>query len=145
MPVAIPQVQVSTTGTISVETPIVADAVVNEVITRPSQVTSQTSVAQTQQVQSPQAEKPKETAKSEPKQETKQARKEAPKQVANIEVPTMATPVIKVEQVQIVDLLSRKMISKPIKNSDREFYLMMVGTHQLHEDMVNEQYRRKRN
>lgn len=139
-PVAIPQVQVSTTGTISVETPIVSDKVVNEVITRPSQVASQSSVAQTQQGQSPQAEKPKETAKSETKQETKQDRKQAPKQVANIEVPTIATPVIKVEQVQIVDLLSRKMISKPIKSSDREFYLMMVGTHKLHEDMIDGQY-----
>lgn len=140
-PVAIPQVQVSTTGTISVETPIVVDRVVNEVITRPqtSQMTSQTSVAQTQQLQSPQAEKPKETAKSETKQETKQAPKQQVK-VANIEVPTIATPVIKVEQVQIVDLLSRKMISKPIKSSDRDFYLMMVGTHKLHEDMIDGQF-----
>jgi hypothetical protein len=139
-PVAIPQVQISTTGTVSVETPIVADRVVNEVITRTSQMTSQSSVAQTQQVQSPQAEKPKETAKSETKQETKQDRKQAPKQVANIEVPTIATPVIKVEQVQILDLLSKKMISKPIKSSDRDFYLMMVGTHKLHEDMIDGQY-----
>jgi hypothetical protein len=139
-PVAIPQVQVSTTGTVSVETPIVADRVVNEVITRTSQITSQSNVAQTQQVQSPQAEKPKETAKSETKQETKQDRKQAPKQVANIEVPTIATPVIKVEQVQILDLLSKKMISKPIKSSDRDFYLMMVGTHKLHEDMIDGQY-----
>jgi hypothetical protein len=140
-PVAIPQVQVSTTGTISVETPIVADRVVNEVITRPqtSQMTSQSSVAQTQQLQSPQAEKPKETAKSETKQETKQAPKQQVK-VANIQVPTIATPVIKVEQVQIVDLLSRKMISKPIKSSDRDFYLMMVGTHKLHEDMIDGQF-----
>jgi hypothetical protein len=140
-PVAIPQVQVSTTGTISVETPIVADRVVNEVITRPqtSQMTSQSSVAQTQQLQSPQSEKPKETAKSETKQETKQAPKQQVK-VANIEVPTIATPVIKVEQVQIVDLLSRKMISKPIKSSDRDFYLMMVGTHKLHEDMIDGQF-----
>lgn len=139
-PVAIPQVQISTTGTVSVETPIVADRVVNEVITRTSQMTSQSSVAQTQQVQSPQAEKPKETAKSDTKQETKQDRKQAPKQVANIEVPTIATPVIKVEQVQILDLLSKKMISKPIKSSDRDFYLMMVGTHKLHEDMIDGQY-----
>lgn len=139
-PVAIPQVQISTTGTVSVETPIVADRVVNEVITRTSQVTSQSNVAQTQQVQSPQAEKPKETAKSETKQEVKQDRKQAPKQVANIEVPTIATPVIKVEQVQILDLLSKKMISKPIKSSDRDFYLMMVGTHKLHEDMIDGQY-----
>jgi hypothetical protein len=139
-PVAIPQVQISTTGTVSVETPIVADRVVNEVITRTSQMTSQSNVAQTQQVQSPQAEKPKETAKSETKQETKQDRKQAPKQVANIEVPTIATPVIKVEQVQILDLLSKKMISKPIKSSDRDFYLMMVGTHKLHEDMIDGQY-----
>lgn len=139
-PVAIPQVQISTTGTVSVETPIVADRVVNEVITRTSQMTSQSNVAQTQQVQSPQAEKPKETAKSETKQETKQDRKQASKQVANIEVPTIATPVIKVEQVQILDLLSKKMISKPIKSSDRDFYLMMVGTHKLHEDMIDGQY-----
>jgi hypothetical protein len=139
-PVAIPQVQISTTGTVSVETPIVADRVVNEVITRTSQMTSQSNVAQTQQVQSPQAEKPKETAKSETKQEVKQDRKQAPKQVANIEVPTIATPVIKVEQVQILDLLSKKMISKPIKSSDRDFYLMMVGTHKLHEDMIDGQY-----
>jgi hypothetical protein len=137
-PVAIPQVQISTTGTVSVETPIVADAVVNEVITRTSQVTSQSSVAQTQQVQSPQAEKPKETVKS----ETKQDKKQAQKQVGNIEVPTIATPVIKVEQVQILDLLSRKMISKPIKGSDRDYYLMMVGTHKLHEDMIDGQYRK---
>jgi len=140
-PVSIPQVQVSTRGTVSVETPIVSDTVVNEVITREptsresSQPSNQNSVAQTQQVQSPQAEKPKETVKSEtkPKQQVK---------VGSIEVPTIATPVIKAEQVQIVDLLSRKMISKPIKNSDRDFYLMMVGTHKLHEDMIDGQYRK---
>lgn len=140
-PVSIPQVQVSTRGTVSVETPIVSDTVVNEVITREptsresSQPSNQNSVAQTQQVQSPQAEKPKEIVKSEtkPKQQVK---------VGSIEVPTIATPVIKAEQVQIVDLLSRKMISKPIKNSDRDFYLMMVGTHKLHEDMIDGQYRK---
>jgi hypothetical protein len=140
-PVSIPQVQVSTRGTVSVETPIVSDTVVNEVITREptsresNQPSNQNSVAQTQQVQSPQTEKPKETVKSEtkPKQQVK---------VGSIEVPTIATPVIKAEQVQIVDLLSRKMISKPIKNSDRDFYLMMVGTHKLHEDMIDGQYRK---
>lgn len=141
----VPSLQVTTTGAISVETPIVADATVNEIITKPSQMTSQISVVSTQQLQSVPTEKPKETVKAETKQEAKPEVKQAPKQqvkVANIEVPTIATPVVKIEQVQIVDLLSKKMISKPIKRSDRDFYLMMVGTHKLHEEMVDGQYGR---
>lgn len=144
-PVAMPSLQVTTTGAISVETPIVADATVNEIITKPSQMTSQTSVVSTQQLQTVPTEKPKETVKAETKQEARPDAKQAPKQqvkVANIEVPTIATPVVKIEQVQIVDLLSKKMISKPIKRSDRDFYLMMVGTHKLHEEMVDGQYGR---
>ena len=141
----VPSLQVTTTGAISVETPIVADATVNEIITKPSHLTSQISVVSTQQLQPVPTEKPKETVKAETKQEAKQEVKQAPKQqvkVANIEVPTIATPVVKIEQVQIVDLLSKKMISKPIKRSDRDFYLMMVGTHKLHEEMVDGQYGR---
>jgi hypothetical protein len=148
-----PQLQLNTRGRISVETPIVSDSLVNEVITReptsressqpPSQASSQMGVGNPQQLQSRQVEKPKETAKSETKQEAKPEPKQATKQqgrVANIQVPTISTPVIKIEQVQILDLLSRKMISKPIKNSDRDFYLMMVGTHKLHEEMIDGQY-----
>jgi hypothetical protein len=145
--VSMPQLQVRTTGRVSVETPIVSDSVVNDVITREptsressqpsSQASSQMSVANPQQLQSRQAEKPKETVKLETKQEPKQDNK---KQLGNISVPKISTPVIKIEQVQILDLLSRKMISKPIKNSDRDFYLMMVGTHKLHEVMIDGQY-----
>lgn len=145
--VSMPQLQVRTTGRVSVETPIVSDSVVNDVITREptsressqpsSQESSQMSVANPQQLQSRQVEKPKETVKSETKQEPKQDNK---KQLGNISVPKISTPVIKIEQVQILDLLSRKMISKPIKNSDRDFYLMMVGTHKLHEEMIDGQY-----
>ena len=146
-PVAMPQLQLNTRGRISVETPIVSDSLVNEVITREptsressqpsSQASSQMGVGNPQQLQSRQVEKPKETVKSETKPEQKQDNK---KQLGNISVPKIATPVIKIEQVQILDLLSRKMISKPIKNSDRDFYLMMVGTHKLHEEMIDGQY-----
>jgi len=145
--VSMPQLQVRTTGRVSVETPIVSDSVVNDVITREptsressqpsSQASSPASVGNPQQLQSRQAEKPKETVKLETKQEPKQDNK---KQLGNISVPKISTPVIKIEQVQILDLLSRKMISKPIKNSDRDFYLMMVGTHKLHEVMIDGQY-----
>lgn len=160
--VSTPQLQVSSTGTVSVETPVVADPVANEVITRQPVTqasnpvsTSRTteSVATNNITQAPPEPKAKEPeAKStSTSSTTASTNSTAPKakvevkieKVGMVEVPVMATPPLKLESVSIVDLMSKQLINAPrIKNDDRAFYLMMMQSQKLHEEMVNEQYRR---
>jgi hypothetical protein len=136
--VAIPQVQVSTTGTVSVETPIVADPIVNEVITRPTtNATNTQSNTQSNTVQSNVAQ-----AEPKPKQEPKQA----PKQTATAkgEIPTQAIPqpVHEYKAPIILDLAYQRMVKKPIKDNNRAMYNLIMNSQIKHEEMVNEQYRR---
>lgn len=160
--VSTPQLQVSSTGTVSVETPVVADPVANEVITRqpvtqasnPASTSRTTeSVATNNITQAPPEPKAKEPeAKStSTSSTTASTNSTAPKakvevkieKVGMVEVPVMATPPLKLESVSIVDLMSKQLINAPrIKNDDRAFYLMMMQSQKLHEEMVNEQYRR---
>ena len=135
--VAVPQVQVSTTGTISVETPIVAEPIVNEVITR--QPTNNATNPPPSPIQSntPQAE-----PKSEKKQETKQAPK--PTATAQGEIPSQAIPqpVYEYKAPVILDLAYQRMVKKPIKDNNRAMYNLIMNSQIKHEEMVNEQYRR---
>ena len=143
-----PTLQVSTTGTITLTTPVVADPVVNEVITRPAATSTTTTAARasepvTQNTPAP-AEKKAET-KAETKQETKQVAKpqvKAPDGKA-IEMPTIVQTPVKIEQVQLVDLLARQMVSKPMNTNPRAYYLMTLGGQRTHEDMIDEQFRKR--
>ena len=134
-PVAIPQVQVSTTGTISVETPIVADRIVNEVITRPTTNNATNPPPSTVQSNSPQAEPKK-------KQETKQA----PKQTATAksEIPTQAIPqpLHGYQAPIILDLAYQRMVKKPIQDNGRAMYNLIMNSQIKHEEMVDGQYRK---
>ena len=135
-PVAIPQVQVSTTGTISVETPIVADRIVNEVITRPVN-NAQNPQPSTVQSNTPQAE-----PKPEKKQETKQAPK--PNATAKGEIPTQAIPqpVHEYKAPIILDLAYQRMVKKPIQDNGKAMYNLIMNSQIKHEEMVDGQYRK---
>jgi hypothetical protein len=140
--VSAPVLQVSTTGTVSIETPVVSDPVVNEVITRPSNVS--TSVQQTNPVSS------SSTAQAEPKAEKKTETKQvatAKRAEAKNEV-TQTAPVIvdipqPIQPVLIVDLMYKKLVKKPIQDNNRAYYALIIGSQKSHEEMVDEQYRKR--
>jgi hypothetical protein len=140
--VSAPVLQISTTGTVSVETPIVSDPVVNEVITRSSNVS--TSVQQTNPVSSPSnaQTEPKAEKKTEIKQVATAKRNEAKNEVTQtapviVDVPMQAQPIM------IVDMLFKNMVKKPIQDNNRSFYALIMGSQKSHEEMVDEQYRKR--
>jgi hypothetical protein len=140
--VSAPVLQVSTTGTVSVETPVVSDPVVNEVITRPSNVS--TSVQQTNSVSSTanaQAE-PKSEKKTEAKPVAKQNRNEAKNEVTQT-APVMVDVPMQVQPLMIVDMLFKNMVKKPIQDNNRSYYALIMGSQKSHEEMVDEQYRKR--
>jgi hypothetical protein len=145
-PIAIsaPVLQISMTGGISVTTPVIADPVVNEVVTRPAPAASNP-VSN--------ARNPEPSSQPEKKTEEKKDSKPEPKPVAkpqvktadakSIDMPNLTPTPVKIEQVQLIDLLSRKMISKPLSTNARAYYLMTIGGQRSHEDMIDEQYRER--
>lgn len=140
--VSAPVLQVSTTGTVSVETPVVSDPVVNEVITRPTtQTVTNATNTQSNTVQS-------NSAQAEPKSEKKSEPKQAPKQVATAqgEIPTQTIPqpVHEYKAPIILDLAYQQMVKKPIKDNNKAMYHLVMSSQIKHEEMINEQYRRKR-
>jgi hypothetical protein len=141
-PIAIsaPVLQISMTGGVSVTTPVIADPVVNEVVTRPAPATRspEPSSQQTSQVTS---QPEKKDSKPEPKPVAKPQVKTA--DAKSIEMPNLTPTPVKIEQVQLIDLLSRKMISKPLSTNARAYYLMTIGGQRSHEDMIDEQYRER--
>jgi hypothetical protein len=140
--VSAPVLQVSTTGTVSVETPIVSDTVVNEVITRP--VNATVSVQQNNPqpaAQNAQAE-PKSEKKTEAKPVAKQTRAEVKNEVTQT-APVMVDVPIQTQPLMIVDMLFRNMIKKPIQDNNRSFYALIMGSQKTHEEMVDEQYRKR--
>ena len=147
--VSAPTVQVSTTGTVAVETPVVSDPVVNEVITRPATQTVTTNATSTVSSSSPTsqvAQAAQTESKTEKKTETKQV-VSAKKPEAKTEV-TQTAPVITdipqpVQPVLIVDMLFKQMVKKPIQDNNRSYYALIMGSQKTHEEMVDEQYRRK--
>jgi hypothetical protein len=140
--VSAPVLQISTTGTVSVETPIVSDPVVNEVITRSSNVTSSTQ--QTNQVSSATDAKaePKAEKKTETKPVAKQNRNEAKNEVTQT-APVMVDVPMQVQPLMIVDMLFRNMVKKPIQDNNRSYYALIMGSQKSHEEMVDEQYRKR--
>ena len=148
-PIAIsaPVLQISTTGTISVTTPVIADPVVNEVVTRPAPTASNpvSNARNPEPTSQPTSQSEKKTEeKKDSKQEVKPVTKPQVKtaDAKSIEMPNLTPTPVKIEQVQLIDLLSRKMISKPLSTNARAYYLMTIGGQRSHEEMIDEQYRR---
>lgn len=140
--VSAPVLQVSTTGTISVTTPVVSDPVVNEVITRP--VNATVSVQQTNPqhaAQTAQAE-PKQEKKAEAKPVAKPTRAEVKNEVTQT-APVMVDVPMQTQPLMIVDMLFRNMVKKPIQDNNRSFYALIMGSQKTHEEMVDEQYRKR--
>jgi hypothetical protein len=149
---SVPVIQVSSTG--SVETPTVADPVVNQVISTPS-ATSQTSptsvvarqntASQTTSQVATQPEK-KEEKKEEKKDEPKSQPKIQPK-TAKSEVAKDSAPVVvdrpMAQPVQILDLMFVKMVTKPIQDNGKAYYFLTKNSQIKHEEMVDEQYRKR--
>lgn len=147
--VSAPTVQVSTTGTVSVETPVVSDPVVNEVITRPATQTVTTNATSSISNTSPtsQVTQAAQTeSKTEKKTETKQT-VSAKKPETKNEVTSSAPVITEVYQapppVLIVDMLFKQMVKKPIQDNNRSYYALIMGSQKTHEEMVNEQYRKR--
>jgi len=140
--VSAPVLQVSTTGTVSVETPVVSDPVVNEVITRP--VNATVSVQQTNPqpaAQTAQAE-PKAEKKAEAKPVAKPTRAEVKNEVTQT-APVMVDVPMQTQPLMIVDMLFRNMVKKPIQDNNRSYYALIMGSQKTHEEMVDEQYRKR--
>jgi hypothetical protein len=139
---AVPVLQVSTTGTVSVTTPVVSDPVVNEVITRP--VNATVSVQQTNPqpaAQTAQAE-PKAEKKTETKPVAKPTRAEVKNEVTQT-APVMVDVPMQTQPLMIVDMLFRNMVKKPIQDNNRSYYALIMGSQKTHEEMVDEQYRKR--
>ena len=140
--VSTPTVQVSTSGTVAVETPIVPDPVVNEVITRPVVSNSiQTTQNVSNTIQNTVAPEPKQEKKSETKQTTTVKKAEVKNEVVT-DAPKIAAPVHEYKAPIILDLAYRSMIKKPIQDNNRGMYNLIMNSQYKHEEMVDEQYRR---
>jgi len=146
--VTVPQIQLSITG--SVETPLTADPVVNEVISTPN-TTSQTSPTSTvarqnatvaQAVSQSEKKEEKKEDKKETKQEVRQVKKQEPKSEITasapqiVDIPKMQTPIM-------LDNSFGKLFAnaKPIRENPR-LGRMLNDNDRLHREMINEQWRR---
>jgi hypothetical protein len=161
--VSTPQVQVSSTGTVSVETPVVADPVVNAAIASPS-VTSVTSVTNTARTTESVAtsntattsaattEEKKEsstTSSSKPAASTNSNRRQIARDtvskneagVAAASAPVLVDRPMQVQQLQIVDMLYLKMVKKPIQDNNKSYYNLIMNSQHKHEEMVDGQYK----
>ena len=141
--VSAPILQVSTTGTVSVETPVVSDPVVNEVITRP--VNATVSVQQTNPqpaAQTAQAE-PKAEKKTETKPVAAAKRNEVKNEVTQT-APVMVDVPMQTQPLMIIDMMFKNMVKKPIQDNNRSYYALIMGSQKSHEEMVDGQYRRER-
>jgi hypothetical protein len=120
----------------------VSDTVVNEVITRPN---ANTSVQQTNQEPSRPASvqtEPKAEKKSESKPQA-QPRKAESKNEGTSKAPTIVDVQIKQPSVLIIDLMYTQLIKKPIQDNNRSYYALIMGSQKTHEEMVDEQYRKR--
>jgi len=139
--VSAPVLQVSTTGTVSVETPVVSDPIVNEVITRPVNATVSVQQNNTQPAaQTAQAE-PKAEKKTEAKPVAKPTRAEVKNEVTQT-APVMVDVPMQTQPLMIVDMLFRNMVKKPIQDNNRSYYALIMGSQKSHEEMVDGQYRK---
>jgi hypothetical protein len=140
--ISAPVLQVSTTGTISVTTPIVSDPVVNEVITRPVNATASTQQNNTQSTTETAKAEPKQEKKTEAKPVAKSTRAEVKNEVTQT-APVIVDVPMQTQPLMIVDMLFRNMVKKPIQDNNRSFYALIMGSQKTHEEMVDEQYRKR--
>jgi hypothetical protein len=144
--VSAPVLQVSSTGTVSVTTPVVSDPVVNEVITRPTvSVASptQTSNNNNSQTQSVAQAETKQEKKTETKPTTTSTRKAEVKNEIVGTAPQITQPVHEYKAPIILDLAYQKMVKKPITDNNRAMYNLIMNSQIKHEEMVDEQYRKR--
>jgi hypothetical protein len=139
--VSAPVLQVSTTGTISVTTPIVSDPVVNEVITRPVNATVSVQPTNSQSTTEATKAEPKQEKKAEAKPVAKPTRNEVKNEVTQT-APVMIDVPMQTQPLMIVDMLFRNMVKKPIQDNNRSYYALIMGSQKSHEDMVDGQYRK---
>lgn len=150
--VAAPQLVVSTSGAVSVETPVIADPVVNEVVTRRPETT--TARAEPRQEQRP------EPAKKEEKKEEKKDEKDSKKVdqrralvqkqmieqatstvAANTEVKIYDSGLMK-DTLIIQDRLYARMLGKPLQDNQRLNRQLTEASERLYKEIENEQWRR---
>jgi hypothetical protein len=139
--VSAPVLQVSTTGTVSVETPVVSDPIVNEVITRPVNATVSVQPTNSQSTTETAQAEPKAEKKTEAKPVAKPTRAEVKNEVTQT-APVMVDVPMQVQPLMIVDMLFRNMVKKPIQDNNRSYYALIMGSQKTHEDMVDGQYRK---
>jgi hypothetical protein len=139
--VSAPVLQVSTTGTISVTTPVVSDPIVNEVITRPVNATASTQQTNSQSTTETAKAEPKQEKKAEAKPVAKPTRAEVKNEVTQT-APVMVDVPMQTQPLMIVDMLFRNMVKKPIQDNNRSYYALIMGSQKSHEDMVDGQYRK---
>jgi hypothetical protein len=139
--VSAPVLQVSTTGTISVETPVVSDPIVNEVITRPVNATASAQQTNSQSTTETAKAESKQEKKTEAKPVAKSTRAEVKNEVTQT-APVMVDVPMQTQPLMIVDMLFRNMVKKPIQDNNRSYYALIMGSQKTHEDMVDGQYRK---
>ena len=134
--VSVPQVTVSTTGTVEVETPIVSNPIVNETITKKVDIVK----ASAPVVETPKQEEKKQTITEAPKKSAP-VRSEMAKSSPEIKD---AIVIRQVEVPQIIDVAYQKLLSKniTIKDNARVNRLMNYKQDLLHKEIVDEQWRR---
>lgn len=162
-----PSIQVSSTGTVTMETPVVADPVVNEVITRPVQTstpaaqTTQTSQAASQVInqtaqttQSNQTSEKKESKKEDRKEEKREEKRETKQVTRDIKVDTAKTEVGQIKSVEIrtvdlpkgVDIIDysfmRIIANMKTIQENRNSARMMQHSDRIHRELVDEQWRK---
>jgi len=129
------QVEISTTGTVSVEAPLVADRVVNEFITKKPVV-----------IQEVKSESPKPAEKKTEVSSSKEQKKEPVKSEIAKNAPTITQSVtIKTQDAPVIlDATYAKLLSKniAIKDNARVNRLLNYKQDILHKEMTDEQWRK---
>jgi hypothetical protein len=129
--------------TVTVEQQLVADPVVNEIISTPSPTsqTSPTSVIARQNTPS------QVTSQTEKKEEKKEDKKEHPKTHPKAPIKAKAPEAVAVvvdrpipQSPQIVDLLYLQIVKRPIQDNGKAFYFLTKNSQIKHEEMVDGQY-----
>jgi hypothetical protein len=132
--------------TVTVEQQLVADPVVNEIISTPSS-TSQTSPISVIARQNTPSQV---TSQTEKKEEKKEAKKEHPKTHPKAPIKAKAPEAGAVvvdrpipQSPQIVDLLYLQIVKRPIQDNGKAFYFLTKNSQIKYEEMVDGQYRKR--
>jgi hypothetical protein len=136
----------STPVLITSEPQVVADPVVNEVISTPSP-TSQTSPTSVMSRQTASSQATSQmTSQTEKKEEKKEDKKEQPKAPIKAKEPEVGAVVVDrpiPQSPQIVDLLYLQIVKRPIQDNGKAFYFLTKNSQIKHEEMVDGQYRKR--